>query len=84
MPSEKTAKFTLGGSLIVTAGTPASCTTANDADELVDVSFAGVAAALSMAALTGVDGVVPPPVPGTVDVATAATAAASDSQSEQY
>jgi hypothetical protein len=36
----------------------------NDADELVEVSLAGVAAALAIAAWTDVDGVVPPPVPG--------------------
>ena len=56
LPSENTAKLTLGGLFTVTAGTPASCTTVKEADELIAVSFAGTAAAAASAAATDVPG----------------------------
>ena len=69
-PSEKTVKLTLGGLFTVTAATPAAWTTVNDADELVEVSFAGTAAAAAIASLTvaagpgaGAGAAEPPPPP---------------------
>jgi hypothetical protein len=41
-------KFTFGGLATVTAATPASCSTVNEADEFVAVSFAATAAAALM------------------------------------
>ena len=55
-PSEKTVKWTTGAPVTVTAGTPLACNTENADDELVDVSFAGLAAAVAMAPLTDPDG----------------------------
>src|SRR5660398_68365 len=58
-PSEKTAKFTLGGLFTVTTGTPALCSTANEAEGLVAVSLAAKALAVAMmplAATTGICG----------------------------
>ena len=64
-PSEKTAKFTFGGLLMTTAGTPAFCSTVKEAESLVEVSFAGEDAALSSTDFSGPDatgGVVTPPL----------------------
>src|SRR5262249_54558397 len=61
---------TLGALLIVTAGTPADCSTVNGAEALLAVSLAAVAAAAASACATpcpatgaGVTGASPPPPP---------------------
>src|SRR5262249_10998137 len=64
-------KLTFGGLLIVTAGTPADCSTVKEAEEFVAVSLAATAAATMSACDTpcpepegaGADASPPPPPP---------------------